>query len=62
MLPYSYKEYLLDVGHRVGARDEGSCTSEEGVGAGGIDEALGLSLLDGGPTEGNMAWELLHWK
>ncbi len=51
---------LLDVSHRVGARNEGSCTAEEGVGASGIDQALCLSLLDGGPAEGHMPRILLY--
>mmetsp|Transcript_21959 Transcript_21959/g.60786 ORF Transcript_21959/g.60786 Transcript_21959/m.60786 type:complete len:604 (-) Transcript_21959:770-2581(-) len=52
----------LQVGYVVGAADEGSCTSEEGVHTSSIHHCMALSLLDARAAEGHVARELLGRK
>ena len=50
--------HLLDVCHRVDTLDQCCRATEEGARAGGIHQALGLSLLDGGAAESDVTREL----
>ncbi len=49
----------LQVGHVVGGGDQRGGAAEEGVGAGGVDDAVALALLDRGAGEADAAGELL---
>lgn len=53
---------FLQIGDVVGAGDECSGATKEGVLSSGVHKALLLTLLYGGAREGNIAAVLLRWK
>ena len=50
---------LLQVGDVIGSGNQAGSTSEEGVGARGVHDAVALSLLDGGAGKAHTSRERL---